>query len=97
MTPRQPLYVVISGPPGSGKTTLAAGMAQEMRLQLIAKDQIKETLMSVLTAPNVGASRTIGQAAIEVMDAVAVAASGGAVLVGPAPQGGSHLRTSRTR
>ena len=51
-----------------------------MRLPLIAKDLIKETLMSVLAVPDVDTSRMIGRAAVEVMYAVAAAASGGAVL-----------------
>ena len=75
-----PLFVVVSGPPGSGKTTLAMGIAQEMGLPLIAKDLIKEILMSVLTVPDVDASKMIGRAAVEVMFALATAASGGAVL-----------------
>ena len=75
-----PLFVVVSGPPGSGKTTLATGLAQEMGLPLIAKDLIKETLMAVLAVPDVDASRMIGRAAVEVMFTVAAAASGGAVL-----------------
>jgi hypothetical protein len=55
-------------------------MAREMRMPLLAKDLIKETLMSVMAVPDVGASRMIGQAAIEVMYTVAAGASGGAVL-----------------
>ena len=31
-----PLFAVVSGPPGSGKTTLPTGIAQEMGLPLIA-------------------------------------------------------------
>ena len=76
----RPLYVVVSGPPGSGKTTLATEVAREMVLPLIAKDLIKETLMSVLPVPDVDTSKTIGRAAVEVMYAVASAAAGGAVL-----------------
>jgi AAA domain-containing protein len=72
--------VVVSGPPGSGKTSLATALAQEMGLPLLAKDQIKETLMSVLVVPDVDASKLIGLAAIEVMYAVAGASSIGAIL-----------------
>ena len=79
MTPPA-LFVVVSGPPGSGKTTLATGIAQEIGLPLIAKDLIKETLMSVLAVPDVDTSKTIGLASVKVMFAVAAAASGGAVL-----------------
>ena len=66
MTHPQPLFVVVSGPPGSGKTTLATGIAQEMGLPLIAKDLIKETLMSLLAVPDVDTSKMIGRAAVEV-------------------------------
>jgi len=51
-----------------------------MGLPLLAKDLIKETLMSVLVVPDVDASQLIGQAAIEVMYAVAGACSSGAIL-----------------
>jgi len=51
-----------------------------MGLPLLAKDLIKETLMSVLTVSDVAASREIGQAAIEVVYAVARASSTGAIL-----------------
>jgi hypothetical protein len=51
-----------------------------MGLPLLAKDLIKETLMSVLVVPDVAASRLIGQAAIEVIYAVAGASSTGAIL-----------------
>lgn len=80
MTPPRPLYIVVSGPPGSGKTTLATKIALEMRLPLVAKDLIKEILMSVLGVPDVDTSRKLGQAAVEVMYAVAATSPGGAVL-----------------
>jgi len=76
----RPLYVVVSGPPGSGKTTLAPQIARRLHLPLIAKDLIKETLMSVMAVPDVETSRVIGQAAVEVMYAVAAGAPDGAVL-----------------
>jgi hypothetical protein len=51
-----------------------------MRLPLIAKDMIKETLMSVLAVPDVETSRMLGEAAVEVMYSVAASAPSGAVL-----------------
>ncbi|HKY15083.1 MAG TPA: AAA family ATPase [Microthrixaceae bacterium] len=40
--------MVVSGIPGSGKTTLARAVAQEMSLPMISKDTIKEALMDGL-------------------------------------------------
>jgi hypothetical protein len=51
-----------------------------MRLPLFAKDTIKEVLMTVLPVPDVETSKKMGRAAIEIMYALAAAASGGAVL-----------------
>lgn len=42
------LFVVVSGPPASGKSTLAPLLAAELALPLIAKDTIKDALMSLL-------------------------------------------------
>jgi predicted kinase len=67
----QAMYVVISGPPGSGKTTLARQVAKTLGLPLIAKDTIKEALMTVIDVPDVDTSRQLGRAAVAVLYAVA--------------------------
>lgn len=69
-------YVVVSGPPGSGKTTLATALAPALGLPLISKDTIKEALVSVLPAPDVPASRAIGRASVAALLAVAAQAPG---------------------
>ena len=74
------LYVVVSGPPASGKSTLAPRLAAELRLPLIAKDTIKDALMSVLAVPDVETSRQIGGAAVAAMLAVAAESVPGAVI-----------------
>lgn len=51
----RPLFVAVSGPPASGKSTLAPPLARRMALPLVAKDTIKDALMSVLAAPDVDA------------------------------------------
>jgi predicted kinase len=69
-------FVVVSGPPGSGKTTLARALAPLLGLPLIAKDTIKEALMTVLPVPDMQTSRLIGTASVAAMLAVASQTSG---------------------
>ena len=75
-----PLYVVVSGPPASGKSTLAPALARSLSLPLLAKDVIKDALMDVLPVPDVETSRLIGRAAVDAMLAVAAHTPMGAVL-----------------
>lgn len=72
-------YVVVSGPPASGKTTLAREIAPALGLPLIAKDTIKQALMTVLPVPDVETSRTVGTASVAALLAVA-GQTAGAVL-----------------
>lgn len=76
----QPLFVIVSGPPASGKSTLAPAIARELALPLLAKDTIKDALMSVLPVPNVEASSLLGRGAVAAMLAVAGDSSIGAVI-----------------
>lgn len=55
-----PLFVVVSGPPASGKSTLAPVLARDLGLPLVAKDTIKDALMSELAVPDVEVSRQLG-------------------------------------
>lgn len=73
-------FVVVAGPPGTGKTTVAGPLAIALGLPLIAKDPIKEALMEALGSPrDVEESRRLGAAAVTAMLAVA-STSCGAVL-----------------
>lgn len=75
-------FVVVNGPPGSGKTTIAAELAEALGLPLLAKDTIKESLAVALDITDVDASRRLGRAAIQLIYVLA-GASRGAVLEGP--------------
>lgn len=72
-------FVVVSGPPASGKSSLAPALAAELDLPLLAKDVVKDALVDVLGAPDLPRSRELGRAAVQVLLAVA-ATAGRAVL-----------------
>jgi predicted kinase len=59
------LFVLVGGWPGSGKSTLARVLAAELRLPLLAKDEIKEALADGLGRPDtVAESQRLGRAAV---------------------------------
>jgi predicted kinase len=62
-------YVVVSGAPGAGKSTLAGPLAERLNLPLIGKDHIKETLHDHILAGAERAawSKILGGASMELL------------------------------
>lgn len=62
-------FVLVSGAPAAGKTTLARALAPLLGLSLIAKDDIKEALFDALGGPpgDLPWSRKLGGAAMETL------------------------------
>jgi predicted kinase len=66
-----PLLVVVTGPPGAGKTTIAGELKERLGLPLIAKDLLKETLGDALEFDgDRHESRKLGVATFDVLFAV---------------------------
>lgn len=63
--------VVVSGAPGSGKTSLARPLAAELRLPLLSKDVVKETLFDELGIGDRLWSRRMGRASMAVLYRIA--------------------------
>src|SRR4051794_36668946 len=75
------VFVVVSGSPGSGKSTVAAGLADQLVLPLLGHDDIKETLADALGLGDEEWSFALGRAAVDVLFLVAGRVDG-AVLEG---------------
>ncbi len=68
MTERpSPLVIVVNGLPATGKTTLARQLADDLRMPLLAKDDIKETLFETLGWSDRAWSRRLGTATMALL------------------------------
>lgn len=75
------LYVLVGGWPASGKSTLAGGVARQLQLPLLSKDEIKEAIADALGHPSsVAESQQLGRAAVMAMLRIARRCPAGAVL-----------------
>lgn len=63
--------IIVTGLPGSGKTTLARQLAQRYRVPLIGKDALKERLFDTLGTGDAAHSRRLSNASFAVLFSVA--------------------------
>lgn len=66
-----PLLLIITGRPATGKTTLARRLASDLRLPLIHKDGLKESLFDTLGARDRAESRSLGIASLRLQQEIA--------------------------
>ncbi len=71
MTAGKPQLIIISGPPGAGKSTLARPLARRLHLPLFEKDAIKERFADALGEHSLGISGQLGLAATRQIFAIA--------------------------
>ncbi len=69
----RPLLVIVTGPPGAGKTTLGRRLAERVRLPYISKDGFKETLFETLGWSDRDWSQRLGAASVALLYHVAEA------------------------
>jgi len=62
-----PLLVVVTGPPGAGKTAVARAVAERVQVPLVAKDSFKELLWERLGASDLEGSRQLGRASFDLL------------------------------
>jgi predicted kinase len=63
--------LLVSGSPGTGKSTLAAELSRSLRLPLLAKDTVKEALAGALWTGDRDSSNRLGAATFPVLYALA--------------------------
>ncbi len=68
---RQPHLILVTGLPGTGKSTLARALASRYRIPILRKDAVKEPLLDALGASDRAGSRRLSNASFAVMFALA--------------------------
>jgi predicted kinase len=73
-------FIVVSGLPASGKTTLAGGVAQALGLPLFDKDDILEALFQQAGAADASARQRLSRMSDDVLASIAAASQGGVIV-----------------
>ena len=68
---RQAHLILVTGLPGTGKSTLARALASRYRMPIICKDSVKEPLLDVIGATDRAGSRRLSDASFAVMFGIA--------------------------
>ena len=67
MSSTKPFLIIVSGPPSTGKTTLAQAISQKFNLPLITKDGIKEILFDTIGWKDRQWSQKLGSASFSLL------------------------------
>src|SRR5437899_12745265 len=64
---QKPWLIIVNGPPGAGKTTLAKRLATDLRLPVIHRDEVAEKIFDALDSQTHGRPPIIGPASFQMM------------------------------